>query len=766
MHREFIEMGYRIFPLWPFNAETGECACGNAKCVGAGKHPRASNWQNTPEWDEEQIEAMEAYSNLANGYGVLCKGLLVIDVDARNGGIASYEKMIVDFPEILGSGFVVETGSGGGSRHIYFSLPEGVALVSHLPQYKGIDVKTTGFVVGPGSKHLSGRRYVAGDGSPYDITEAPQSLIDALRKPDRHRTEYNGQPFDVSHEDIANLLAHIPNDDLIFEDWIRVGMAVHQSTNGTGYELWRSWSETCPSKHKEDLMPNRWHSFGRSSNPVTIGTLIFHAEKNGWAMPVTFTPTEEFPLEAETEHETTPDGLPFDISGCDLKSPPGFVGDLAKWIESQSRRPRVNLSVATALTAMGNIAGLRYIDEKDRVTGNLLTFCIAGSRTGKESALQALSQIHRIAGLAAATHGAIKSEQEIVKNLIRHQAAFYAIDEIGIFLQKVQNAQKRGGAIYLDGVIGMIMSAFSKADGFMLLTGDQKDEIRKQLMGELSAYARKLDDEPNNRSAKMRMEAVTRQLEDIDNGLERPFLSLVGFTTPVTFDALVDFQSATNGFIGRALLFNERDTAPRSKKDFARTEIPKAMEATLMQIASGGSFDSEKPLRIENYGDRISVPSEAKAIAMLNDALDWLEDQAIAHKGKSGLESLYLGAYELVSKVSFILAIPEGLRTSEHVRWAFSLVKRDVEEKIRLVTANDREKESPGIAMQARISNLCSGEDGETLGVIYNRMRGKTRNVIDSAIEDMEKRGLLEKLEVKHAKTGKPYVRLRYRGGD
>src|SRR5690606_964367 len=133
-----------------------------------------------------------------------------------------------------------------------------------------------------------------------------------------------------------------------------------------------------------------------------------------------------------------------------------------------------------------------------------------------------------------------------------------------------------------------------------------------------------------------------------------------------------DFQSATNGFIGRALIFNERETVPRSKKGFKKRPMDDKMMYAIRQIYSPGEYDATCD-RVEYYGDRKEIPTDDKAADMLSSIVDWLEDQAEAHKEVTGLESLYLGAYELVSKVSLILACPEGRRTSEHVRWAFAL---------------------------------------------------------------------------------------------
>lgn len=453
-------------------------------------------------------------------------------------------------------------------------------------------------------------------------------------------------------------------------------------------------------------------------------------------------------------------GLPFSIDGVCLKTPPGFVGDVAAWIESQNRRPRPNLSVAAALLTVGNIAGMRIVDDRDGVTANMFAFCIAGSRTGKESVQQAMMQLHRAAGIAGATHGSIKSEQEIIRNLTRHQAALYVIDEIGIMLQKIRSAQKRGGAAYLEGVVGVLMSAYSKASGFMLLSGDVKEDVRKALIAEAGQLQKKMDDGAKGPYIEHRLAAITETLNTLDSGLERPFLSMIGFTTPVTFDDLVDFQTATNGFVGRALLFNERDTAPRSKRGQPRLGLPDNLAMRCASLHNGGSFDTEDMGRVEHRGDIARLPTTVEAGAMLDAALDWFEDQAIAQKEISGLESLFLGAYELVSKVSLVLAMETGERTAEHVRWAFALIKRDVEDKMRLVIGNDNLRAAPEKSLKARICNAISGEGGELSGVIHNRIRDVSRKAIDAALADMVAAGQIEEVETGRIYRGKPVVRF------
>jgi hypothetical protein len=750
LYREFRDAGYRFFGLYGMTKD-GQCGCGNKDCKAAFKHPLTSNWQHTPEWDDEQVETMELSGQLDTGYGVLIRGLLVIDVDARNGGVASYDRLRNDFPEIEKAGLIVNTGSGGGSQHVYFSMPAvAPAMMQHHPDYPGIDFKGSGFVVGPGSLHASGARYEVAYGSPDDIDAAPSELVALLTKPERHRAELgDGTSMDVSHADLVEMLAHVePDSD--HETWVRCGMAVHHASGGTAFAVWDDWSNKGAKYPGRESLSKRWHSFGKSTNPVTLGTLTHYAEAGGWRASVTFETEIDFPIE--------PTALTLDITNVNLKRPPGFVGEVAAWIEDQSYRPREHLAVAGALTSIGNIVGLRYTDDLNGVTTNLFTFCVAGSGTGKEPIQQAAAAVMKAARIQQAVHGSIKSEQEIVRNLVDHQAAMFLIDEIGIFLKKVKNAQAKGGASYLDGVIGALMSAYSKANGFMLLTGDMKKEIRKGLKQELMQLEKQENPSPAILS---RIGAVRRSMETLDFGLDRPFLSLCGFTTPETFDELVDFYNATNGFIGRSLLFTERDTTPPRKKGFRPRPMPPTLKQALENLYAAGSFDMTGSGRVEYYDERIKIPSTPGAVALMEQASDSFEAMAEDAKSTTGLEALAMRAYEQVAKVSLILSVPGGVRTEEHVLWAYALVRRDIREKMDLVTSNDRAKDSPLVAMRAKIMNLTSGDEGETFGVLVNRMRKYKKADVQKCLDQMVTARLLVIQETKHRYNGSQVKRFK-----
>jgi Bifunctional DNA primase/polymerase, N-terminal/Primase C terminal 2 (PriCT-2) len=733
-YRAFWEAGYRVFGLHPINPD-GSCGCGKKDCGAAGKHPLVTNWQHTPIWSEEQLEVMEETGQVESGYGVLVRGLLVLDVDARNGGVESYNRLVSEIPELAGAGLIVETGSGGGSKHLYFKCDEGTAFIQHHPDYPGIDFKSSGYVVGPGSKHVTGNTYKILVGTPSDIDYAPDTLIAGLSKPNRYRAKVGGSTVDVSQSELGDMLSYVTNDDLDYEIWIRIGMALHHASHGSAYDLWHAWSSTS-SKHNDADMSKKWHSFGKSMNPVTLGTLIYYAEKGGWERPITFEPNESLSEFMNIVEECND----IDVTGIDLTRPPGFVGDVAEWIHDQARYKREHLAVASALFSIGNVIGLRYSDELGDATSNVFVFCVAASGTGKEGIQQGAIEIHRAAGINKAVYSTIKSEQEVVRNLIRHQIACYIIDEVGIMLQKIANAQTRGGASYLEGVIGILMSAYSKANGFMPLGGDVREEVRRSILSEIAQIERKMNEEGETPKYKERRANLDAAYHALDNGLEKPFLSVAGYTTPVTFNKLVNFESAANGFFGRALIFNELDDVPPEKENFRRRPMPQDMKLAIEQLYTAGHYDMMAD-KIENRGDRIPIATTDEGAKMLKTAMLTMHSLAEDHAEKSGLSSLYLRSKELIAKISFILSAPSGLRDVEHVRWAYALVRRDIEAKIRLVIGNDLRKDAPKTALMNRLENLLSRDDGETFGVLVNKLRPAKKEEIEKCLEDMLQSG-------------------------
>lgn len=443
-YTDALDAGWRIFPLYPI--KNGKCTCEKEDCKDAGKHPKAGNWQHTQPLDETQLAYLEDFDGLFFGnqlidnYGIVVNtsGLIVVDVDGRNGGFESAKKITAMRDQC---GFIVRTGSGGG-EHWYFKNTSDQSLRTNLSDYPGIDFKSTGFVVGCGSLHASGVRYEVISGSPNAITEAPAELIDMLRRPERDPFTVEGHS--VCADELANMLKYIKHDEQqSYERWLAVGMALHHATEGAaeGEALWEQWT-IAQGRDDIDSIASKWHSFGKSLKPITQGTLLTWAKEGGYSQPVTFVDDTDWgDVSIDTSEPNEPPKLSI-ANYIDVLPKGTLVEALYKWICGNCLFPRKKIAFGAAMQAVSNVAGLNYRVEKHGTTLNLITFAVADSGTGKEAVYQSLLEIMRVAGVARAAHGSIKSEQELVRNLIRNQASLYIIDEYGTDLAKIAHAKR------------------------------------------------------------------------------------------------------------------------------------------------------------------------------------------------------------------------------------------------------------------------------------------------------------------------------------
>ena len=243
------------------------------------KRPVLKKWQST-KLSEEKIRAHKG--NLG---WVLSKKDLVIDIDPRNKGSASFEKLA----DKGGVGGAIEdtVKTAGGGFHIYLSIPQsyyGCKLKKQLKDYPGIDFLSVGAqCVIAGSKVEKGR-YKWVNGGFYQ-TEAPSKLLDLLiadnkiPNEDDELGDFAGLigSGTATEERVLELLDKIDHN-IPNSDWVRVGMALKNWDPVRGLELWEEWS-VGGDTYKEGETDARWSSFivdGR----VTIGTLVHMAKSS------------------------------------------------------------------------------------------------------------------------------------------------------------------------------------------------------------------------------------------------------------------------------------------------------------------------------------------------------------------------------------------------------------------------------------------------------------------------------------------------------
>ena len=175
------ERGWPVIKLhW---AEDGECSCGIQDCPDVGKHPGTINGIKNATKDKNQIRAWWLEKPKAN-IGIAMgndSGIFVLDIDPRHGGDESLHQMQEEYGA-LPDGPRVRTG--GGSEHLYFTVPPGVTVRSRVALRPGIDARGKGsYAVGFGSMHASGRKYLWQHGktpSQLPVPVCPDWLLDLI----------------------------------------------------------------------------------------------------------------------------------------------------------------------------------------------------------------------------------------------------------------------------------------------------------------------------------------------------------------------------------------------------------------------------------------------------------------------------------------------------------------------------------------------------------------------------------------------------------
>jgi len=80
--------------------------------------------------------------------------------------------------------------------------------------------------------------------------------------------------------DLLEILKHIDPAVLDYQEWVNVGMALKDE--GYTYSDWDSWSKSDTVRYHDGECEKKWRSFNGSAAPVTAGTIIQYAKKQGW----------------------------------------------------------------------------------------------------------------------------------------------------------------------------------------------------------------------------------------------------------------------------------------------------------------------------------------------------------------------------------------------------------------------------------------------------------------------------------------------------
>lgn len=185
----YAALGWHVVPCHSI-ARNDKCTCGKANCSSPGKHPRTQHGLKDASTEDDQIRTWWdrwPKANIAVVTGRL-SGFWTLDIDAKHGGGDTLDALQAKHGKLPDT---VEALTGGGGRHLLFSMPDCRVPNSVAQIGPGIDVRgDDGYIVVAPSVHISGKIYeweASSEPGDVPIVPAPAWLL-SLTTEKKHKS--------------------------------------------------------------------------------------------------------------------------------------------------------------------------------------------------------------------------------------------------------------------------------------------------------------------------------------------------------------------------------------------------------------------------------------------------------------------------------------------------------------------------------------------------------------------------------------------------
>ena len=325
-----------------------------------------------------------------------------------------------------------------------------------------------------------------------------------------------------------------------------------------------------------------------------------------------------------------------------VEFPPGFVGDLAKYIYDQSPYPSKEIATTAALTFASGISARQF-----NVSGtglNLYLFLLARSGFGKEAAKDGIDQL--ISGVASSGvpgvmefkgAGKYSSAPAIAKALAKFPCKFSIFGEGGVYLRELSKAKEDSAN---STVYRMLLDIFTK-----------------------SGYGKMIDGQAYSDSAK-----------DIPM-VHAPALTLLWESTQDAYDRAVTLQTIEQGLLTRFVVLEVDHDLPEYNQHSREAPPQWLVDRTARMVSTVLNMTAANEFRNVAFTKTASdylakVREEADNRRRKKDALPEWENALISR------------IYVKCIKVAGVLACWDNPAapeiTLEHAMWANGIVSGDV----------------------------------------------------------------------------------------
>lgn len=471
---------------------------------------------------------------------------------------------------------------------------------------------------------------------------------------------------------ITAALEWVPNADLQWDDWWRIGMALKGALGDAGWPLFQAWSAQS-DKH----VPTATWSTWRSMKPHSIGAgTIYDAALNaGWspeaglilngeveaALEFAGAPLaddlladdaeQETPTDDQDDDEATPapttSAMTAPLASIDeLLQVEGVLAEFVEWCGATAYRRQPWLALGAALALVGTLAGRRYRNERD-VRTNIYVVGIADSGGGKENARTRVKQLLFAAGLDRYMGGdEVASGKALLSALAVHPARLFQIDEFG---QELHGMLSSKAPAHRREIWTSMTKLYTSSSTVFLGTeyADQKERPR------------------------------------ID--LHQPHACVHGTTVPGPFWSALQSGSLSDGSLARFLIFLSPNNYPDAQGRVGITlDPPASLVEACQAIALGphghnfGDFDTPHGMNAQSQINAYVVPYHDAATRLARE-LEADQTDALRQAQGTAKTAALARVLETAHRVALIRAIsrdPQSPVVMEaDLWWAFQLVR-------------------------------------------------------------------------------------------
>ncbi|GAB4119030.1 MAG: bifunctional DNA primase/polymerase [Rhodothalassiaceae bacterium] len=676
-----VDNGYAVIPILPGTKKPGRFHRGV--------------WRDYPGWTRHgdrpttlnEVEIWAKWPDCA--IGIASGSVVAIDIDILDGDLAIRLECLAR--DMLGDTPLLRIGKAP-KRLLVYRSEIAFSGVRRAPiEILGVGRQFVAFAVHPDT----GRPYEWPEDSPLDVPldalpaitedqarawiEKAHALLPPECKPNRLSADRNqkseiGNPTSEfrlqtsdfrlagTREAVASALAHIPNADLDYDSWVRIGMALKGALGEDGADLFAAWSAQA-KKNVPETTAKTWGSFRPTH--IGAGTLYHHAMDHGWR------PDPALVLDGSTPRDPvhpaagllakvwTPDRSPAqapvaeparEIVRFDPPMPGGILGNMVGYMNATARRPQPELALGASLCALGALMGRKYRTESN-LRSNLYIIAIAESGSGKNHAREIVNELFIAAGLTNHLGGnKIASGAGLLTALHRQPAILFQLDEFGMFLSAA--ADRRRSPRHLTEILDNMTELYTAAGGIFLG----------------AEYA--------NRDGKNERRDIVE-----------PCLCIYGTTAPVNFWNALQSANVIDGSLARFIIITSGEDYPDERETAGIRKPPASLVDALKFVASGGGCVPSGNLAgmtsdAATATEPVTVPLDEAARGLFR-ALSRDVTTRLREARGTGLSPILARIGENAAKIALILAVSNdpvrpviGAREAD---WAIGFVRHYAE---------------------------------------------------------------------------------------